>query len=280
MNLRPAAERRHHVPASPAQSRQRLVALAAALACCVVPPLPAVAQDGAAAVAALAAPAERQDIRAQLLPQRYTTLAAEIGARINRLVVVEGAAFKKGQQLVGFDCSVQQALLRRAKAEQSAAQETHVANQRLAELNSVGQLELALSAAAVTRAGAEVGVQGAVLSKCSIAAPFAGRVAVQHVREQQFVQPGEALLDVIDDSSLQLEFLVPSAWLTGLRSGDAFEVAIDETGRRYPAHIIRFGARVDPVSQSLKVVAVIDGEHPELIAGMSGQVLIEPPARP
>ena len=37
---------------------------------------------------------ERQDIRAQLLPRRYTTVAAEIGAKINRLPVAEGGAFK------------------------------------------------------------------------------------------------------------------------------------------------------------------------------------------
>lgn len=276
---RPARQRRREASAARAVRRSLAVVLGG-LAYCLAPVPPVVAQDGVASVAALAPTAAPQEIRAQLLPQRYTTLAAEIGARVNRLSVVEGAAFKQGQQLVGFDCSVQQALLRKAKAEQSAAQETHVANQRLDELNSVGQLELALSAAAVTRAAAEVGVQAAVLNKCAIAAPFAGRVAVQHVREQQFVQPGEALLDIIDDSTLQLEFLVPSAWLTGLRSGDAFEVEIDETQRRYPAHFVRFGARVDPVSQSLKVVAVIDGKHPELIAGMSGRVLIAPPSRP
>jgi hypothetical protein len=39
------------------------------------------------------------------------------------------------------------------------------------------------------------------------------------------------------------------------------------------------GARVDPVSQSIKISAIIDGRFPELIAGMSGKVLMAPPVR-
>lgn len=221
---------------------------------------------------------ERQEIRAQLLPRQYTTVAAEIGAKINRLPVPESGAFKAGQQLVGFDCSLQQALLQKARAEQSAAQHTDTANKRLAELNSIGQLEADLGRAALEKARAEVGAQQAVLAKCSILAPFAGRVAEQKVREQQFVQPGQPLLDIIDDSVLELEFLVPSAWLGWLKADQAFEVAIDETARRYPARLTRIGARVDPVSQSVKVAAAVDGRFPELIAGMSGRVLLAAPA--
>jgi RND family efflux transporter MFP subunit len=221
---------------------------------------------------------ERQEIRAQLLPRQFTTLAAEIGAKVNKLPVPEGGAFKAGQPLVTFDCSVQQAMLQKARAELNAAEATDKANQRLAELNSVGQLEVDLGRAGRQKAVAEVGAQQAVLAKCSIAAPFAGRVAEQKVREQQFVQPGQPLLDILDDSVLELEFLVPSAWLVWLRTGQTFEVEIDETGKRYPARFERIGARVDPVSQSVKVAAAIDGRFPELIAGMSGRVTVAPPA--
>lgn len=223
---------------------------------------------------------ERQDIRAQLLPRRYTTVAAEIGAKINRLPVAEGSAFKAGQLLVSFDCSLQQAQLHKAQAELDGAEQTHKTNQRLSELNSVGQLELDLSKAASGKARAELGASRAVLGKCSVAAPFAGRVAEQKVREQQFVQPGQAMLDIIDDSVLELEFLVPSRWLAWLRPGSGFTVQIDETQKSYPAKFIRIGARVDPVSQSVKVAAAIDGRFPELIAGMSGRVQLPPSGTP
>ena len=218
----------------------------------------------------------RHDIRAQLMPRRYTTIAAEIGAKVSSLPVPEGGAFRAGQMLVQFDCSIQKAQLDKAQAELEGAEQTLQSNLRLEQLNSVGQLELDLSKSAVGKAKAEVGANKAVLAKCQVAAPFAGRVAEQKVREQQFVQPGQALLDILDDSVLELEFLVPSVWLRWLKVGGGFEVQIDETRKNYPAKFTRIGARVDPVSQSVKVAAAINGKFPELIAGMSGKVLIKP----
>lgn len=221
---------------------------------------------------------ERQEIRAQLMPRRYTTLAAEIGAKIDAIPVGEGGAFSAGQVLVSFDCSINRAQLEKARAELEATEQTLKSNLRLAELNSVGQLELDLSRSATNRARAEVSGQEALVAKCAVLAPFSGRVAEQRAREQQFVQAGQPLLDIFDDSSLELEFLVPSSWLSWVKPGVAFEVQIDETRRTYPARFSRVGARVDPVSQSVKVGATINGRFPELIAGMSGRVIARPPA--
>lgn len=252
---------------------------AALLGICLSAPALAGNTRPASAAGSAKAGIERQEIRAQLLPRRFTTIAAEIGAKVNRLPIPEGSAFRAGQLLIGFDCSVPQAMLQKARAELNAAEQTNAANKRLAELHSIGTLELNLSQVAVTKSAAEVGAQQAILAKCAIAAPFSGRVAEQKVREQQYVQPGQALLDIIDDSVLELEFLVPSLWLANLRVGQGFQIEIDETRRSYPAKVIRIGARVDPVSQSVKVAAAIDGKFPELIAGMSGRVQLGQPTK-
>ncbi len=258
-----------------------LLALSTAAEAQTAAPAAAASVAPSAAPAAVArAPArvalERQDIRAQLMPRRYTTIAAEIGAKVSGISVPEGGAFRAGQVLVTFDCSLQKAQLDKAQAELEGAEQTLQANLRLEQLNSVGQLELDLAKSGVNKAKAEVGANRAVLAKCQVAAPFAGRLAEQKVREQQYVQPGQPLLDILDDSVLELEFLVPSVWLRWLKVGGTFEVQIDETRKTYPAKFTRIGARVDPVSQSVKVAAAISGKFPELMAGMSGRVLITP----
>lgn len=219
---------------------------------------------------------ERQEIRAQLLPRRYTTIAAEIGAKISSIGVSEGGSFKAGQLLISFDCSLQKAQLDKAQAELEGAEQTFQSNLKLEKLNSVGQLELDLSKSSVNKAKADLGANNAVLSKCQVVAPFSGRVAEQKVREQQYVQAGQAMLDILDDSVLELEFLVPSVWLQWLKVGGTFQVQIDETRKTYPSKFTRIGARVDPVSQSVKVAAAISGRFPELMAGMSGKVMIKP----
>jgi RND family efflux transporter MFP subunit len=220
---------------------------------------------------------ENREIRAQLMPRRYTTLAAEIGAKIDHLPVQEGGRFRSGENLVTLDCSLQQAQLHKAKAALYAAEQTWNANKRLNEMNSVGKVELQISEAEVNKAQAEVDSNAAIIAKCSIFAPFSGRISEQKVREQQYVQPGQTLLEILDDSVLELEFIVPSGWLAWLKPGYGFKVKIDETGKSYPAKIQRIAARVDPVSQSVKLSAAISGKYSELLAGMSGRVTLTPP---
>lgn len=219
---------------------------------------------------------ERQELRAQLMPQRYTTLSAELGAKISRIAVREGEPFKAGQALVVFDCALQAAQLDKARAQQAAADNVLEANRQLARHHAVGQVELRNSEAELAKARADVAFLQATLDKCSIAAPFDGRAAEQKAREQQFVQPGQAVLDILDDSTLELEFIVPSRWLGWLKPGHRFQAAIDETRKAYPVRLLRVAAKADPVSQSVKCVAVVEGRHPELLAGMSGRVLLSP----
>jgi membrane fusion protein, multidrug efflux system len=235
---------------------------------------PATSPGPSALAAAAESPAAAlggDSVRALVTPRRYTTLAAEIGVRIDRLPVAEGGQFAAGSLLVSFDCSSQQAQLARARATLEAAHKTQQAHQRLEQLNAVGQLELDMARAEVDKAAADTALYESIVSKCRITAPFAGRVVEQKVREQQFVQPGQTLLEILDDSALDIEFIVPSRWLGWLKPGQPFRVRIDETGRTYSAQVLRLGAKVDAVSQSVKVVGTVDGRHAELLAGMSGR---------
>lgn len=222
--------------------------------------------------------AQAQELRAQLTPRDYTTLAAEIGAKVEKIAVRDGDRFKKGAVLIAFDCSIQRAQWAEAKAALTAAERTVAVNTRLLELQTIGKLENDVALAERDKARAKVEASSAVLGKCSVTAPFDGRVVEQQVRAQQFVQAGQALLDILDDSVLELELVVPSKWLVWLKPGHAFQVVIDETGRTYPVKLTRVGARIDPVSQSVKVTGAIGGFFPELSAGMSGKVLLAPPS--
>lgn len=220
---------------------------------------------------------ERQELRAQLLPLNYTVISAEIGAKVERYYFREGEFFNKGQTLMTFECASQRAQLNKAKAALAIADKTFKTNKRLLELNSVGRLEYEASEAEYLKSAAEVDVLASQFSKCRIQAPFKGRVAEQKAREEQYVQVGQPLLEILDDSSLELEFIVPSKWMAWLKSDYKFQIKIDETGKQYPAKITRIGARIDTVSQSLKVAGVVDGKFPELTAGMSGLLMIQPP---
>jgi membrane fusion protein, multidrug efflux system len=239
----------------------------------------ALAQTSALPTTAAPRGAAPQEIRAQLTPRDYTTLASESASRIDRIATRAGDHFKKGDLLVVFDCVAQRAQAAKARAVLSAAEKTYAVNRRLATLKSIGQLELDVSQAEIEKAKADVAISDAAVSKCSITAPFSGVTIEQKAREFQYTTPGQPLLDILDDRNLEVEFIAPSKWLPWLKPSYGFAIRVDETGKSYPAHITALGARVDPVSQSIKITGAFDHAAPELIAGMSGRIEIEPPSQ-
>ena len=217
-------------------------------------------------------------IRAQISPLNYTTISAELPARVARLAVREGDAFTRGQVLVSFDCAAQNAQLDKARATSQIADRNEATQARLYELQSVSRIDADNARSEALRAHADVRELTAVVSRCDIRAPFAGRVGEQKIRQEQFVQVGQPLLEVMASGALELEFIVPSAWLRWLKSGSTFEVTIDETGRSYKAKVTRIGAQIDAVSQTVKITGVIVDNHPDLKPGMSGAVRMHTPA--
>lgn len=232
------------------------------------PAVLAQSQDSAAATDSLAGPDSA--VRALLVPRVESVLSSQITAQITRIPVEEGQRFEAGQVLVEFRCDETRAELMKSKAELRAAGSEHQANLKLREHNAVSPLEVAVSAAKVDQARADVALWEARLAHCSITAPFPGRVARVVAKPFETVTQGAPLLEVLDDRELTMQLHVPSNWVSWLEAGSGFEVSIDETGRTYTATITGLGARVDPVSQTLQVNAVIDGRHDELLAGMSG----------
>jgi membrane fusion protein (multidrug efflux system) len=221
-----------------------------------------------------------QPIRALLTPLVESTLSSQIAGRIKNVNVQNGERFKAGDDLIQFDCTIQKAQLQKAQAELLATRKKHEANLKLQEYKSIGDLDVAVSAAEVEKARAEVALVNAQFSMCTIKAPFNGRVVKRIAMPYESVNQGEALIELLDDSELKVELYVPSRWLQWLKPDTEFTVHIDETGKAYPARITSVGARVDAVSQSIAITATITGKHPELLTGMSGDAHFQVPAGP
>ncbi len=244
---------------------------------------PAVTLSLLLSVFAYAADAPQPDnpnIRVLLVPLVETVLSGEIAARIEKITVRIGDRFKAGQDLVVFDCDMYHNQLRKAKAELEEAQKTLEVNQRLEKLQSVSQLEISVSRARAEGASAEVALRRTQVGKCSIKAPFTGRVVKVRANSFEYVSPGQPLLEVLDDIHLNLQLYVPSKRLKWPKKDTKFSVHIDESGKDYTARVSSLGARLDPVSQTLEIRAEVEGQNPELLAGMSGTAQFGIPENP
>ncbi|MHC1481688.1 efflux RND transporter periplasmic adaptor subunit [Frateuria aurantia] len=209
-------------------------------------------------------------IRVQLVSRDELDVSSEISAKIATLPFREGEAFHRGQPLVSLDCALYTAQLHKAQAEAGAALDLVKTNQRLAELHSIGELDVQQAQAKLKAGNAEVAYMEATVRKCVISAPFDGRVSKRSASPQQYAEAGKPLLTIIDTGHLELRMIVPSRWLAWIRPGQPIQVQVDEVGKTYMAHVVRLGARVDPVSQTVDVIGALPPEASELLPGMSG----------
>ena len=58
-----------------------------------------------------------------------------------------------------------------------------------------------------------------------------------------------------------------------MKLGMKFNVFLEENNREYPAKVEKIGARIDAVSQTIKIIGLIDGQFNDLLPGMSGRAL-------
>lgn len=215
-------------------------------------------------------PVSDSRIRAQLTSYQQTTLSAEIAANISQLTLREGEQFNRDQILVKFDCALLNAQLNKAKAVAEVARQGLKVSKRLEELNSISNLEVNQAIAKAKQTEAELEAVQVHVSKCSLSAPYPGRIARLYVDAHQYVTPGSPLMDIVDTSRLEVQLIAPSNWLSWLKIGSTFSIQIEELGKTYMAQVVRLGARIDPVSQSLSITGKIKGDHGELLPGMSG----------
>ena len=225
----------------------------------------AVAQDAARGAADLSA-------RVLIVPRREATLSTEISARIREMPYQEGQRFKQGRRLIVLDCEVQRANLKKAQAELWSTEQVVVSNEKLKKFEGISELDAAMAEADVRKAAADVAVMAAQVSACVVTAPFGGRVVERVADTHEYVNPGDPVLRILDDSRLKAEILISASDLGAIKIGGHVSLHIEETGNVYDAEIVGVGARVDTASQVVEIYADIKGQHPELLPGMSGTV--------
>lgn len=220
---------------------------------------------------------EYPDIRVAIKAHNEVTISSQAQGTIQDLPLEDGGRFKQGDTLLKLDCGVLKAQVEKARAQAKRQQLILDSNERLAKLNSKSSLEVKVSRAEAEAAAAEALSMEKMLDKCEIIAPFDGRIGALHVRENQHVVEGAPLMELLDDSGLVLEFIVPSVWISWFRPGYEFSFDVDETGGSYRAVLDHLGGRVDPVSQSIKAYARLVEPDTDLIPGMSGSAQIKEP---
>ncbi len=206
-------------------------------------------------------------------------LAAPISARIIKAPFQSGQRFKQGALLIKFDCNRVEAEKTALEAALNTARFKHDNIKELLFAGAAGELEETLAAAEVKKAEAEINVTKARLKDCAIYAPFNGIVQKRHINVYDTPAINTPLYSIQRDLAPEIKLIAPSSWLAWVKTGSKFRFKIDETGLTYPAQIVRTGASVDPVSQTIELTARFSQSAPGALPGMSGIARFTPHRR-
>jgi RND family efflux transporter MFP subunit len=213
-----------------------------------------------------AAPETRGLVRSTARVELRTDLAAPLA----EAKFLPGMSFEEGELLVAFDCRRQHAEASAADAARRSARVQADSKDRLASRGAAGRDEAQIARADAERAEAEHSAHLARLRGCRIEAPFAGRVVELNARALELAPADKPLIVILDDRRLELEMVAPSSWLSWLRVGAPIEFTADETGETHAARLSRIAAEVDPVSQTVRLIAEFRDAPGRLLPGMSG----------
>ncbi|MCA9420980.1 MAG: efflux RND transporter periplasmic adaptor subunit [Nitrospira sp.] len=211
-----------------------------------------------------------QTVRGIVKPVVEAVIASEIQALVRRMPFRDGDTFKKGDLLVEFECAKYRAELSAAQADLDARQKTVINNEELATLHGIGRLEVDISQAELKKAQAVLKRAQVIVQGCRIPAPFAGQVVKTLVHPYESVNPYDDLVSIVSNQDLDIELILPSSSLRWITKNISFSFSIDETQKAYPAEVVEIGARVDPVSQTIRVFGRFHKPPTGVLAGMSG----------
>ncbi len=259
-----------------------LLALAApallALAACVAP---VNAVESPRGVPVRTVVVERRDLDDNLLltgtlkPRAQVQVVSEVSARLLSVGRDVGARAAKGDALALLDDTDYRLAAERAKAALEAAEANGahalVEKERADNLLKTGgitdkdrlsaEVNLRLAEASRAQAKAEAAVAGVQLGRCTVRAPFSGRVAKRMVDAGSMLAVGTPLFTFVDDSVIEVRASVPSADYARVVPGAPVDVTVDAMpGYTAKGKVARVTPLVEERTRSFEVVVEVPGE--------------------
>ena len=181
----------------------------------------------------------------------------------------DGQRVNQGDLLVSMDTSDEMALLQEEQARLDEARRLVKRLSPLAAQNATSKSALDTQKSIVSVAEARIKGIRSQINKRLIKAPFDGVVGLNDISVGTLAQPGFELATLDDDSSMKMDFSVPERHLSYLTKG----LKIEAKSRAFPdqdfsGEITSINSRIDPVTRSVLVRAIIQNDEQSLKPGV------------
>jgi membrane fusion protein (multidrug efflux system) len=218
---------------------------------------------------------ERIEVPGTLLPFEETFIRAEIGGRIVQLNIQEGNIVSKGTLLVKLFDKDLQAQLRKLEVQLKIKEKSEERSSELLKINGISQQDYDLSALDVENLRADIESTRIAISKTEIRAPYTGKLGLRNVSLGAYIAPADIITVLRQVDKLKLEFSIPEKYAKEISHGYLIRFQVDGGKSYHNAKVIATENSVDQNTRTLKVRAVVEAEHRELIPGVFAKVNLQ-----
>lgn len=200
-------------------------------------------------------------------------ITANISEKVREIHFEDGQRVKAGDILVVLEHAEEDANLEQARAVLGQRQ---LALKRLLTLEKrqlASTDELDRSRLEVQQAKANIAAIQSRINDRVIRAPFTGVIGLRNISVGTLVEPGNLIATLDDISSIKLDFSVPAIFLPDLKAGLKIEARSTVLGDKpYLGAVRSVNSRVDPITRSVQVRAIIPNPDGKLVPGILMQI--------
>jgi membrane fusion protein (multidrug efflux system) len=113
------------------------------------------------------------------------------------------------------------------------------------------------------------------LSRPGFRAPYQGKIGLRNVSLGSFLSPNDIVATLRQVTQLKLEFSIPEKYAKNVEKGYRVHFKVDGGDNTHQATVIATESGVDQATRTLRVRALVNESHPELVPGIFAKVDLE-----
>jgi membrane fusion protein (multidrug efflux system) len=209
------------------------------------------------------------------------TVRPEVAGRIEAVLFKEGEKVAQGAPLFRLDPSLARADVAEAQANAQNSDREFKRATELANRKLIAPSDVDAKRAQAKVDEAKLASTRTRLDKTELRAPFAGVVGLRKVSPGEYVNAGDALVDLVARDTLKFDFSLPEVYLGRFQPGQKITLSVDAHGaRKFDGEVYAVAPQVDLATRSVTLRARVPNTDGVLHPGQFARVALEVGSRP
>jgi len=219
----------------------------------------------------------RQQIEAvgSLRSNEYVILRPEIAGRITEILFDEGQPVKRGTPLVRLDAAIARAQVNQARANIALSRANYGRAEELYGKGAGTQRARDEATAKLATDEAALALAQATLDKSTILAPFDGVLGLRQISVGDYVNPGQAMVNIESLDQLKVDFRIPEVNAQLIKMNQAIRLRLDALpGAAFDGKVYAIDPAFDPNGRAAILRALLPNPDKQLKPGMFARVTL------